>query len=169
VSLLRLARGLIGKATGEEDIHSLENSSSKRPFLKTRTWNLLAISNHAWSFHASHWPVINTWRWCDTALKAISLDLVHRSSPFCVKPQRYGNGLLLQIDRIWRNFCCVRPIGRATLQVHLLQDHVKRRVLVLRCSVFWDITPCSALKINGRSGVTCRFHLQGRRINQARD
>jgi hypothetical protein len=37
-----------------------------------------------------------------------------------------------------------------------------------RRPVFWDITPCSPLKISRRFGVTCRFRLQARRINQAR-
>lgn len=32
-----------------------------------------------------------------------------------------------------------------------------------------DITKFSLLKVKGRFGVTCRFHLQGRRINQARN
>jgi hypothetical protein len=34
-------------------------------------------------------------------------------------------------------------------------------------SIFWDITPCSLLKVNRRFGGTCRLHLQGRRISQA--
>jgi hypothetical protein len=29
---------------------------------------------------------------------------------------------------------------------------------------FWDITPCSSLKVNGRFGVT--LHLQWQRLNQ---
>jgi hypothetical protein len=29
-------------------------------------------------------------------------------------------------------------------------------------TVFCDITPCSLLKVNGRSRGTCRLHLQGR-------
>jgi hypothetical protein len=41
--------------------------------------------------------------------------------------------------------------------------------LVTKSSVFWDITPCSPLKINRRFGRTCHLHLQGRRISQARN
>jgi hypothetical protein len=36
-------------------------------------------------------------------------------------------------------------------------------VLKVTCntsSIFWDITPCSPLKVNRRFGGTCRFHLQ---------
>jgi hypothetical protein len=35
--------------------------------------------------------------------------------------------------------------------------------------IFWDITSCNLLKIDRRFGGTCRFHLQGRRISQARN
>jgi hypothetical protein len=34
--------------------------------------------------------------------------------------------------------------------------------------VFWDITPCSRLKVSIRFGGICRLHLQGRRISQRR-
>jgi hypothetical protein len=40
--------------------------------------------------------------------------------------------------------------------------------VVMKSSVFWDIVPCSPLKVNRRLGGTCRLHLQGRRINQPR-
>jgi hypothetical protein len=33
---------------------------------------------------------------------------------------------------------------------------------------FWDIMPCSPLKVNRRFAGTCRLHLQGRRISEAR-
>jgi hypothetical protein len=39
----------------------------------------------------------------------------------------------------------------------------------MKNSVFWDITPCSPLEIKRRLGGTHRLHLQGRRINQARN
>jgi hypothetical protein len=38
--------------------------------------------------------------------------------------------------------------------------------VVIKSSVFWDMTPCSPLKTNRRFGGTCRLHLQGRRIQQ---
>jgi hypothetical protein len=33
--------------------------------------------------------------------------------------------------------------------------------------IFWDITPCSALKVNRRFRGTCHLHLQGRGMRQA--
>jgi hypothetical protein len=41
--------------------------------------------------------------------------------------------------------------------------------VVMKSSIFWDITPCSPLKVNRRFGWTCHLHLQGRRISQARN
>jgi hypothetical protein len=37
-----------------------------------------------------------------------------------------------------------------------------------RSSVFWDITPCSPLKVNQCFGRTCRLHLQCRWMSRAR-
>jgi hypothetical protein len=34
--------------------------------------------------------------------------------------------------------------------------------VTMRSSIFWDITPCSPLKVNRRFGGTHRLHLQGR-------
>jgi hypothetical protein len=39
--------------------------------------------------------------------------------------------------------------------------------VVMKSTIFWDITPCSPLKFNRRFGGTYRLHLQGRRISQA--
>jgi hypothetical protein len=35
-----------------------------------------------------------------------------------------------------------------------------RDIPTLKIIIFWDITPCSPLKINRRFGGTYRFHLQ---------
>jgi hypothetical protein len=40
--------------------------------------------------------------------------------------------------------------------------------MVVKISIFWDITLCSPLKVNLRFGGICRLHLQGRRISKAR-
>jgi hypothetical protein len=37
----------------------------------------------------------------------------------------------------------------------------------MKSTIFWDITPCSPLKVNRRFGGTYRLHLQGRRISRA--
>jgi hypothetical protein len=39
----------------------------------------------------------------------------------------------------------------------------------MKNAIFWDITPCIPLKINRRFGGTYRLHLQGPRINRARN
>jgi hypothetical protein len=40
--------------------------------------------------------------------------------------------------------------------------------VVMKSTIFWDITPCSPLKVNRRFGGTHRLHLQSRRISRAR-
>jgi hypothetical protein len=40
--------------------------------------------------------------------------------------------------------------------------------VVMKSSMFWDITPCNPLEINRRFGGTF-LHLQGRRMSQARN
>jgi hypothetical protein len=42
------------------------------------------------------------------------------------------------------------------------------KAVVLKSSIFWDITPCSPLKANRRLGGTYRIHLHSRRIRQER-
>jgi hypothetical protein len=45
----------------------------------------------------------------------------------------------------------------------------EEQILKLKSATFWDITPCSPLKINRRFRGTYCLHLQGRRISQARN
>jgi hypothetical protein len=40
--------------------------------------------------------------------------------------------------------------------------------VVMKISIFWNVTPCSLLKVNQRFEGTYRLHLQGRRISQER-
>jgi hypothetical protein len=76
------------------------------------------------------------------------------------------------------------PPTKASLTFHLLADSFQiastegtnlcfvgldvLKAVVMKCSVFCDITPCSPLKVNRQFGGTCRLHLQGRRISRAR-
>jgi hypothetical protein len=41
--------------------------------------------------------------------------------------------------------------------------------VVMKSTIFWDITPCSPLSVNRRFGGTYRIHLQGRIICRARN
>jgi hypothetical protein len=40
--------------------------------------------------------------------------------------------------------------------------------VVIKSTIFWDITPCSPLGVNRRFGGTSRLHLQHRRTSRAR-
>jgi hypothetical protein len=42
-------------------------------------------------------------------------------------------------------------------------------VVVMKSSVFWDMTPCSPLKVNRCFGGICRLNLQGRKISRSRN
>jgi hypothetical protein len=46
---------------------------------------------------------------------------------------------------------------------------VTRHKTFLKSTIFWDITPCSPLKINRHFGGTYRLHLHGRSISRARN
>jgi hypothetical protein len=39
----------------------------------------------------------------------------------------------------------------------------------VKSSIFWDITPCSQLKVNRCLGGTYHLHLQGLKMSQARN
>jgi hypothetical protein len=57
----------------------------------------------------------------------------------------------------------VAQVGRADVGFEVLT------AVVMKISIFWDITPCTPLKVNRRFGGTNCLHLQGRRINQVRN
>jgi hypothetical protein len=57
------------------------------------------------------------------------------------------------------------PVGRV-ISSCLVGAEVLTAV-VIKSSIFWGITPCSALKVNRRLGGTCHLHLRGRRIRSA--
>jgi hypothetical protein len=49
--------------------------------------------------------------------------------------------------------------------------HVGFEVLTavfMKSSIYWDITPCTPLKVNRRFGGIYRIHLQDRRISRAK-
>jgi hypothetical protein len=50
---------------------------------------------------------------------------------------------------------------------HIPQHINKKCLQVLKTSIFWDIKPCSLLKVSQCFGGTCHLHVQGQRINQA--
>jgi hypothetical protein len=69
----------------------------------------------------------------------------------------------------WGHPTIMTQYFKLTLQCNLKQYHGGCEVLtavVMRSSIFWDITLCSKLKINWCFGGTCRLHLQGSRISK---
>jgi hypothetical protein len=72
------------------------------------------------------------------------------------------------IEEIWtRRFlydpCCVKESR------WLVPPRTSCYLRVMYLYIFWDIPPCSHLKVNRRFGGTCWLHLPGRRISQARN
>jgi hypothetical protein len=43
------------------------------------------------------------------------------------------------------------------------------KVVVMKSFIFWDITPCSLLKMNRYFRGTCPFYIQGHTMNPARN
>jgi hypothetical protein len=46
------------------------------------------------------------------------------------------------------------------------EDHMNTIYLFVKNTIFWDITPCSPLKVNRSFGRTYLLHLQGQKIIQ---
>jgi hypothetical protein len=51
------------------------------------------------------------------------------------------------------------PLAR---QSYFFVGFVVLTAVIMKSAIFWDITPCSPLKVNRRFRGTCRLHLQGR-------
>jgi hypothetical protein len=63
--------------------------------------------------------------------------------------------------------CSKLCVNEDTAQRKIINDtHV---ITIKNNSAFCNITPCSPLEVNKRFGGICRLHVQGRRINQARN
>jgi hypothetical protein len=48
-------------------------------------------------------------------------------------------------------------------------DKDQKETASLKSTIFWDMTPCSPLKVNRRFGGSYSLHLQFRKINRARN
>jgi hypothetical protein len=94
---------------------------------------------------------------------------------------------------IWHRLCSVIRYETMNLYMHYMNTNAKetRKItkeifenisgldpwklrfeiptaMVMKNCVFWDITPHSQLKVNGRFGGRCPLHLEGRRTSKAR-
>jgi hypothetical protein len=73
--------------------------------------------------------------------------------------------IYLQFSATWYTYTGISPVNLSII-------HIEFEVLtavVMRSSIFWDITLYSMLKINRRFGGTCCLHLHGGRTNQVRN
>jgi hypothetical protein len=73
--------------------------------------------------------------------------------------------MLISLRTLWVSFISVFSENPAMF----LFRYVGQAIIKLKSSIFLDITLCSSLKISRRFGGTCRLHVQGRRIIQARN
>jgi hypothetical protein len=105
-----------------------------------------------------------------------------QNSTKIVQPRGNGNGIIF-----CANLCCTKQFcatllivngqtnSVVTMQEPSPEDGAQKEIVMpnkyqmKKSSVFWDITPCSPLKVNQRFGGTSRLHLQGRSISQARN
>jgi hypothetical protein len=53
--------------------------------------------------------------------------------------------------------------------VQTLMGFLSFKLLVKDSYIFWDITPCSPVKVDRRFGGTYRYHPQDRRVSQTRN
>jgi hypothetical protein len=57
--------------------------------------------------------------------------------------------------------------SRQSVYIKSLAGFEVLTAVVTKSTIFWDITPCSPLKVNRRFGGTYRLHLQGGRKSRA--
>jgi hypothetical protein len=78
---------------------------------------------------------------------------------------------LNQKELTWQNMylTCAEKYTCINILLEILRDLKPQRKLDIKRTTFWDITPCSPLKVNRRFGGTYRLHLQVRKISRARN
>jgi hypothetical protein len=94
--------------------------------------------------------------WLNMYMSTFSLKL---TSGFCTACF-CGDGWLAfcgEVDAFWKHEEKCYWVGFEVLTV-----------VVMKSTIFWDITPCSPLRFNRCFGGTYRLHLQGQRIRQTR-
>jgi hypothetical protein len=61
------------------------------------------------------------------------------------------------------------PVTTYLTVTHPLKGFEVLKAVIVKCSVFWDVTPCSPFKVNRRFGGKYCILLHGRRISHARN
>jgi hypothetical protein len=64
--------------------------------------------------------------------------------------------LIIEADGACTNYCALR--------ISIVVGFEVITAVVMNISIFWDITPCSPLRVNQRFGGTFRLHLQGSKL-----
>jgi hypothetical protein len=79
-----------------------------------------------------------------------------------------------QLERFWREVVVAQSRYYPGICLDRLSKTTKTYVgfevltaVVMKSTVFWDITPCNRLRVIRRFGGTYRLHHQGRRISRA--
>jgi hypothetical protein len=74
--------------------------------------------------------------------------------------------------RRYRRLCFLRDSGFKRNIFHLKIFFADILQFKTECSffiLFWNITPCSPLKVSRRFGGTCRLHRQGKKTSKGRN
>jgi hypothetical protein len=71
-------------------------------------------------------------------------------------------------DASGENFCSWQSAWKKIVDFPYLKK-TALKYMEERSFIFWDIKPCSPLKLNRRFGGTCRLHLQGWRVSQGKN
>jgi hypothetical protein len=79
-------------------------------------------------------------------------------------PSGFEDHIKQNMDNPLKVYLCASTVIQITLTYK-----VPRTFTEVKSTIFWDIAPCTPLKVNRCFGVTYRIHLQGRRISGARN
>jgi hypothetical protein len=80
----------------------------------------------------------------------------------------------VKVGGTYGNHWASKGYNRSLKEIEIMETFLVLRLevltpVVMKGSIFWDITPCSPLKINRCFWGTYSLHLQGRRISRARN
>jgi hypothetical protein len=160
----------------------LEQQNLKWPALQKWSWHYLMLQRlslppSSWAGEMSDTLIFVLIHVVSLGLWSLvpSINLGHRSSTIPTK-YRYKDCIIREANetelhpsnmKIKDGFC------RNTSPIHwnnsgIFIEFEVLTAMVMKSSIFWDITPCSPLKVNCFR-ETCHLQLQGWRISQARD
>jgi hypothetical protein len=91
----------------------------------------------------------------------VTLKVEHRGYNSWLKHSQ----ILVSVLEFTATFC-IRNIEMVVCEYNRDVEFEILTAVVMKSSIFWDITPCSPLKVNRHFGRTCRIYFKGRRISQ---